>query len=107
MRTRLWTTALVLTVAVLAAAPAYAVTTTNWTEYAANPVYAPGRAYYPSVTLDGGTYQMWKRLALPGRLHGAGSNEDVRVHHNSQPERVVVRRERRLVAMDGVQHSRG
>ena len=31
----------------------------GWLEYAGNPVYSPGKAYYPSIVLDGGTYEMW------------------------------------------------
>jgi hypothetical protein len=30
-----------------------------WTEYASNPVYSPGKAYYPTIVKDGGTYTMW------------------------------------------------
>jgi len=30
-----------------------------WTEYADNPVYSPGKAYYPTVLKEGGTYTMW------------------------------------------------
>lgn len=36
-----------------------ALTTTEWVEYGANPVYAPGKAYYPTILKDGGTYTMW------------------------------------------------
>ncbi len=46
--------------AVLAlAAPAGARTTTGWVEHPSNPVFSPGKAYYPCVLLDGGTYRMW------------------------------------------------
>ena len=34
-------------------------TTTGWTEYGSNPVYSPGKAYYPTILEDGGTYTMW------------------------------------------------
>jgi len=37
----------------------FALTTTGWTEYGVNPVYSPGKAYYPSILKDGGTYEMW------------------------------------------------
>jgi hypothetical protein len=30
-----------------------------WTEYSSNPVYDPGKAYYPTIVKDGGTYKMW------------------------------------------------
>jgi hypothetical protein len=42
-----------------AAGGALAVPTTGWTEDPANPVYSPGKAYYPSIVKDGGTYEMW------------------------------------------------
>ena len=38
---------------------AYALTTTGWMEYTSNPVYAPGKAYYPSILKEGNTYRMW------------------------------------------------
>ncbi len=31
----------------------------DWIEYPSNPVYNPGKAYYPSVLKNGGTYTMW------------------------------------------------
>ena len=31
----------------------------SWTEYSGNPVYNPGKAYYPSIVEVGGTYMMW------------------------------------------------
>jgi hypothetical protein len=37
----------------------HATTTTGWTEYASNPVYAPGKAYYPTILKEGGVYTMW------------------------------------------------
>jgi hypothetical protein len=37
----------------------YATATTSWTEYSSNPVYVPGKAYYPSILKEGGTYTMW------------------------------------------------
>lgn len=37
----------------------HAFTTTGWTEYANNPVYAPGKAYYPTILKEGGVYTMW------------------------------------------------
>jgi len=55
-------TARMIVLAALAAMPlaaAEAGTTTGWVEYGSNPVYSPGKAYYPSVVLDGGTYRMW------------------------------------------------
>lgn len=33
--------------------------TTQWTEYGSNPVYAPGKAYYPTILEEGGVYTMW------------------------------------------------
>jgi hypothetical protein len=38
---------------------AQALTTTAWTEYGANPVYAPGKAYYPTILKEGPVYTMW------------------------------------------------
>lgn len=38
---------------------AHALTTTVWMEYSSNPVYAPGKAYYPSILKEGNTYRMW------------------------------------------------
>ena len=46
-------------VAAMAAGTASAVTTTGWTEYGSNPVYAPGKAYYPTILKEGGAYTMW------------------------------------------------
>lgn len=43
----------------LSADAASALTTTEWTEYSANPVYSPGKAYYPSILKEGNTYTMW------------------------------------------------
>jgi len=43
-------------VAIMSGGSAEAVT---WTEYASNPVYSPGKAYYPTVLQEGGTYRMW------------------------------------------------
>jgi hypothetical protein len=33
----------------------------SWTEYTADPVYSPGKAYYPSVIEVGSTYMMWSQ----------------------------------------------
>ncbi len=41
----------------------YGQTTTGWTEYASNPVYAPGKAYYPTILKEGSTYTMWSDSA--------------------------------------------
>lgn len=38
---------------------AHALTTTGWMEYPSNPVYAPGKAYYPSILKEENTYRMW------------------------------------------------
>jgi len=38
---------------------AHALTTTGWMEYPSNPVYSPGKAYYPSILKEGNTYRMW------------------------------------------------
>jgi len=46
-------------VAAMAAGTASAVTTTGWTEYGSNPVYAPGKAYYPTILKEEGVYTMW------------------------------------------------
>jgi hypothetical protein len=35
----------------------------SWTEYGPNPVYSPGKAYYPSVIEVGSTYMMWSQNA--------------------------------------------
>lgn len=48
-----------LALAILTAGTASGLTTTGWTEYASNPVYAPGKAYYPTILKDAGTYTMW------------------------------------------------
>jgi len=42
---------------------AMARTTTGWTEYASNPVYSPGKAYYPTILKEGGGYTMWSDSA--------------------------------------------
>ena len=42
---------------------AMATTTTAWTEHSANPVYSPGKAYYPTVLKEGSTYRMWSDSA--------------------------------------------
>ena len=47
----------------VASGVAQAVTTTGWTEYASNPVYSPGKAYYPTILKEGGTYTMWSDSA--------------------------------------------
>jgi hypothetical protein len=39
------------------------VTATAWTEYAFDPVYSPGKAYYPTVLKEGSTYTMWSDSA--------------------------------------------
>jgi predicted GH43/DUF377 family glycosyl hydrolase len=38
-----------------------AITTTGWTEYTSNPVYteSSGKAYFPTIINDGGSYVMW------------------------------------------------
>ncbi|MHC4540698.1 MAG: PKD domain-containing protein [Planctomycetota bacterium] len=38
-----------------------ALTTTGWAEYPSNPVYTDedGKAYYPTIITDGGSYMMW------------------------------------------------
>jgi hypothetical protein len=41
------------------ASAATGTTTTGWMEHALNPVYNPGKAYYPTIVLDSGTYEMW------------------------------------------------
>lgn len=51
--------AVALTVVLVGAGMAHAISTTNWTEYASNPVYAPGKAYYPTILKEGSTYRMW------------------------------------------------
>jgi predicted GH43/DUF377 family glycosyl hydrolase len=33
--------------------------TITWAEYPSDPVYDPGKAYYPTVLQEGGTYTMW------------------------------------------------
>jgi hypothetical protein len=47
---------------VLAAAvtwPAHAIVTTEWQEYGSNPVFNPGKIYYPTILQEGGAYKMW------------------------------------------------
>jgi len=41
----------------------HALTTTNWVEHSSNPIYSPGKAYYPSVLREGSTYTMWSDCA--------------------------------------------
>jgi len=50
-------------VGLTAATPAFGLTATAWTEYSSNPVYSPGKAYYPTVLKEGGTYTMWSDSA--------------------------------------------
>ena len=45
------------------AGTAQALTTTAWTEYGSNPVYTPGKAYYPTILKEGSTYTMWSDSA--------------------------------------------
>ena len=33
--------------------------TVTWVEYSPDPVYSPGKAYYPTVLKQGNTYTMW------------------------------------------------
>lgn len=54
---------MLLVVLLAAGTDAYALITTGWTEYASNPVYAPGKAYYPTIIKDGDTYTMWSDSA--------------------------------------------
>lgn len=49
----------VIAVMLMTAGAASALTTTGWTEYSLNPVYAPGKAYYPTIIKDAGVYTMW------------------------------------------------
>lgn len=42
-----------------AVSPVSGVTTTGWEESPNNPVFDPGRAYYPSVIKDAGQFKMW------------------------------------------------
>jgi hypothetical protein len=37
-----------------------------WTEYPSNPVYSPGKAYYPTILKEGSTYTMWSDTAASG-----------------------------------------
>ncbi len=37
--------------------------TVTWVEDSSSPVYSPGKAYYPSVVLENGTYTMWSENA--------------------------------------------
>lgn len=61
--------ALVSVVAMLLLADAVsAVTTTAWTEYGANPVYAPGKAYYPTILKEGAVYTMWSDCAIGAQV---------------------------------------
>ncbi len=46
-----------------------------WVEDAANPVYSPGKAYYPTIVLDGGTYEMWSTAS--GGIQYATSTDGV------------------------------
>jgi hypothetical protein len=49
--------------AIMVSGAAPALTTTGWTEYSSNPVYAPGKAYYPTIIKDAGVYTMWSDCA--------------------------------------------
>jgi predicted GH43/DUF377 family glycosyl hydrolase len=60
---RFMMTVVSLTAVLLLADAASAVTTTQWTEYPSNPVYAPGKAYYPTIIEEGSTYTMWSDSA--------------------------------------------
>jgi hypothetical protein len=60
---------------IVAGAQAGDLTTTGWIEYASNPVYSPGKAYYPSVIDDGGTYKMWSTKS--GGIQYATSSDGV------------------------------
>jgi hypothetical protein len=52
-------TFVILVIAVVLSS-AEAVTTTEWVEYASNPVYTDGsRAYYPTILKESGTLRMW------------------------------------------------
>jgi len=53
-----------VTVLLVSSAVAHGLTTTAWTEYASNPVYSPGKAYYPTIIQEGGTYTMWSDTNL-------------------------------------------
>jgi hypothetical protein len=54
--------------ACVACSKAYAETTTNWQEYSSDPVYNPGKAYYPSVLKQGDTYTMWSDCATGDQM---------------------------------------
>jgi len=54
---------LMVTVVALAGGTAYGTTTTGWIEYPGNPVYSPGKAYYPTILKEAGTYTMWSDSA--------------------------------------------
>ena len=65
------------TVLALMAGSALAITTTGWTEYGSNPVYAPaGRAYYPTILKEGSTFTMWTDNGA-GNLDVAASTDGI------------------------------
>ena len=53
----------------------FALTTTGWTEYVSNPVYSPGKAYYPTILKEGSTYRMWSDKS--GGVQMATSNDGI------------------------------
>ena len=69
---------------------------TNWTEYSSNPVYSPGKAYYPSVLKEGGAYTMWSDCA--GGVQMATSTDGINWRTEAQvsgllnPRHTVVER---------------
>ena len=73
-----FTTYVVTVIAVLATASlAQAITTTGWTEYNPNPVYSPGKAYYPSILKEGSAYTLWSDYASSGGVEKVTSADGV------------------------------
>ena len=58
-RMKIFTLILIFAGIIFSGGMTHAITTTDWTEYVSNPVYAPGKAYYPTILKDGGVYTMW------------------------------------------------
>ncbi len=72
---KLITTVVVVAMILALTGAAQALTTTEWVEYASNPVYSPGKAYYPTILKEGGTYTMWSDMS--GGVNMATSTDGI------------------------------
>ena len=70
---------------VLAPGTASALTTTEWTEYGSNPVYAPGKAYYPTILKDAGVYTMWSDCASGVQKATSAGALELSLYHSGSP----------------------